>query len=162
MPTSKRPLQHVARFILLALYSGTRAATVAAASPLRAEGRSYIDLERGVFYRLAGGKELPPSVSHPCGCRQSFWRTCVRCQKLGIAKTHFVEWNGKPIQLVRTGFATAVTGAKLEGRVTPHTLRHTAAAWLMQNGVPMWEAAGFWACRRKFWKRPTATITRTT
>ena len=32
---------------------------------------------------------------------------------------------------------------ELEGKVTPHTLRHTAATWLMQNGVPMWEAAGF-------------------
>jgi integrase len=26
---------------------------------------------------------------------------------------------------------------------TPHTLRHTAATWLMQRGVPIWEAAGF-------------------
>jgi hypothetical protein len=25
--------------------------------------------------------------------------------------------------------------------VTPH--RHTAATWLMQRGVPVWEAAGF-------------------
>ena len=29
------------------------------------------------------------------------------------------------------------------GNVTPHTLRHTAATWLMQRGAPMWEAAGF-------------------
>src|ERR1700744_955796 len=33
--------------------------------------------------------------------------------------------------------------AKLSGTVTPHTLRHTAATWLMQRGVPVWEAAGF-------------------
>jgi integrase len=66
-----------------------------------------------------------------------------RWQRLGIAKTHFVEGNGKPVQSVKTGFQTAVTGAKLEGKVTPQTLRHTAATWLMQNGVPMWEAAGF-------------------
>src|SRR4029434_3546284 len=36
--------------------------------------------------------------------------------------------------------------AKLDvatGNVTPHTLRHTAATWLMQRGAPMWEAAGF-------------------
>ena len=26
---------------------------------------------------------------------------------------------------------------------TPHTLRDTAAIWLMQRGAPMWEAAGF-------------------
>jgi integrase len=38
------------------------------------------------------------------------------------------------------GTASALAG--LSG-VTPHTLRHTAATWLMQNGVPIWEAAGF-------------------
>jgi len=33
--------------------------------------------------------------------------------------------------------------ARLTGKVTPHTLRHTAATWLMQRGVPVSEAAGF-------------------
>ena len=27
--------------------------------------------------------------------------------------------------------------AKLSGRVTPHTLRHTAATWLMPRDVPI-------------------------
>jgi integrase len=27
--------------------------------------------------------------------------------------------------------------------VIPHSLRHTAATWLMQAGVEMWDAAGF-------------------
>ena len=27
--------------------------------------------------------------------------------------------------------------------VTPHTLQHTAATWLMQRGVPIWQAAGY-------------------
>jgi site-specific recombinase XerD len=45
---------------------------------------------------------------------------------------------------VKKGFKTAVRLARLPGRVTPHTfLRHTAAPWLMQRGVPIWEAAGF-------------------
>lgn len=55
----------------------------------------------------------------------------------------FVEFNGKPVASVKTGFRSAVRLAKLSGRVTPHTLRHTAATWLMQRGVPIWEAAGF-------------------
>ncbi len=44
---------------------------------------------------------------------------------------------------VKTGFAHAVAIAGLEGKVTPHTLRHTAATWLMQLGVPIWQAAGY-------------------
>jgi integrase len=33
--------------------------------------------------------------------------------------------------------------AGLDEDVIPHTLRHTAATWLMQLGVDMWEAAGY-------------------
>jgi hypothetical protein len=57
--------------------------------------------------------------------------------------TCLVEFNGKPVASVKKGFKTAVELAKLTGKVTPHTLRHTAATWLMQRGVPIWEAAGF-------------------
>jgi integrase len=57
--------------------------------------------------------------------------------------TCFVEFNGKPVASVKKGFKTAVGLAKLTGKVTPHTLRHTAATWLMQRGAPIWEAAGF-------------------
>ena len=32
--------------------------------------------------------------------------------------------------------------AGLEG-VSPHTLRHTAATWLMQAGTDVWQASGF-------------------
>jgi integrase len=40
-------------------------------------------------------------------------------------------------------FLGKVALAGLWGRVTPHTLRHTAATWLMQRGVPIWQAAGY-------------------
>ena len=54
-PTAKRPLRHLARFILLGLYSGTRAGAIAAASPIPALGLSYVDLERGRYYRRKQG-----------------------------------------------------------------------------------------------------------
>jgi integrase len=69
-----------------------------------------------------------------------------RWQSKGLVGTHFIEFNGKPIASVKTGFARAVRRAGLSsegGRVVPHTLRHTAATWLMQRGVPMWQAAGY-------------------
>jgi hypothetical protein len=63
--TGKRPLQHLARFALIGLCTGTRASAIAAASPTHAPGRSFVDLESGIFYRLAEGqaatnKRQPP------------------------------------------------------------------------------------------------------
>ena len=40
--TGKRPLRHIARFILIGLYTGTRAGAIASASPYRKTGRSSI------------------------------------------------------------------------------------------------------------------------
>jgi integrase len=61
----------------------------------------------------------------------------------GLVHEHFIEWNGKPVKSVKTAFKTALRLGGVRGHVTPHTLRHTAATWLMQNGVDKWEAAGF-------------------
>ena len=146
-------MQHVARFILLALYTGTRAAAVASASPTRAEGRSWVDLDRGLFYRLAEGARATNKRQPPVPLPDSLLAHLRRWNAQGIANTHFVEWNGKPILSVKTGFQTAVRGAGLEGRVTPHTLRHTAATWLMQNGVALWEAAGFLGMSKEILER---------
>lgn len=44
---------------------------------------------------------------------------------------------------MKKGFASAVRLAKLDIKVTPHTLRHTAATWLMHAGVKEWDAAGY-------------------
>jgi hypothetical protein len=66
-----------------------------------------------------------------------------RWKARNLIASHFVEFNGKPVTSVKKGVRNAVRLAGLPGRVTPHTLRHTAATWLMQRGVPMWEAAGF-------------------
>ncbi|HEY2227846.1 MAG TPA: tyrosine-type recombinase/integrase [Xanthobacteraceae bacterium] len=54
-----------------------------------------------------------------------------------------MEWQGKPVKAVSKGFSATVKEAGLGPDVTPHTLRHTAATWLMQQGTDAWEAAGF-------------------
>jgi len=48
--TDKRPLRHLARFILVGLYTGTRASATAAASPYRDHGHSFVDLDQGIYY----------------------------------------------------------------------------------------------------------------
>ena len=50
--------------------------------------------------------------------------------------------NGERIGDIKKGFAAACERAGLRG-VTPHTLKHPAATWLMQAGTDPWQAAGF-------------------
>jgi integrase len=141
--TERRPLRHVARFILIGLYTGTRAGAIAAASPFAEPGRSFVDLDRGIFYRKAIGKRATKKRQTPAPIPPRLLAHMRRWKARKLIATCFVEFNGKPVSSVQKGFQSAVRLAGLPGRVTPHTLRHTAATWLMQRGVPIWEAAGF-------------------
>jgi len=143
LPTARYPLRHLARFLLIALYTGTRAGAIASASPNRGEGRSFIDLERGIFYRLVEGATPTKKRQPPAPIPPRLLAHLRRWHGKGIVRQHFVEWNGAPVATVKAALKTAVRLAKLPGKITPHTLRHTAATWLMQNGVSMWRAAGF-------------------
>jgi integrase len=141
--TDKRPLQHLARFILIGIYTGTRASAIASASPYRDEGHSFVDLDQGIYYRLAIGRRETKKRQPPAPIPPRLLVHMRRWVRRKIVSSHFVEWNGAPVKSVKTGFRHAVKLAGLWGKVTPHTLRHTAATWLMQRGVPIWQAAGY-------------------
>lgn len=150
LPTGKRPMRHVARFILMGLYTGTRAAAIASASPIAAVGRSFVDLDRGIFYRLAAGRQAtrkrqPPVPIPPrlLAHMRRWHRIDMQARKDVNRPMHMIEHNGTPVASVKTAFARAVRLAKLSGNVSPHTLRHTAATWLMQAGADRWQAAGY-------------------
>jgi integrase len=143
LATDKQPLRHLARFILIGLYTGTRAAAIAAASPVAQQGRSFVDLDRGIFYRLAQGTSATSKRQPPVPLPPRLLAHLRRWHDKGIAKQHFVEFNGRPVKSVKTAFKKAISISGLEGKISPHTLRHTAATWLMQVGVSTWEAAGF-------------------
>jgi integrase len=141
--TDRRPLRHLARFILLGLYTGTRASAIASASVERGEGRSYVDLDNGIFYRLAEGRRETKKRQPPVPIPPRLLAHLQRWKAKGLVRRHVIEWNGEPIKSVKTAFKSAASLAGLGTDVTPHTLRHTAATWLMQAGVDKWEAAGF-------------------
>lgn len=50
-PSDRRTGRHVARFILVGLYTGTRSAAICGAATRPTEGKGFVDYERGVFYR---------------------------------------------------------------------------------------------------------------
>lgn len=143
LPTDKRPLRHLARFILIGLYTGTRASAIASASPIAALGRSFVDLERGIFYRLAAGRTPTKKRQPPVPLPPRLLAHLRRWHRMDVNQAHFVEFNGEAVASVKTAFQSAVRLAKLTGKVSAHTLRHTAATWLMQAGADRWQAAGY-------------------
>jgi integrase len=133
--------RHVARFILVALYTGSRARVVSQASFERQPGRPYIDLAAGMYYRRPENKpetsKRAPTIKLP----RALLAHLRRWHRMG--SKYVVEWGGKPVDRINLTFNQVVADAGLGPDVTPHILRHTAATWMVQNGVPLREAAGY-------------------
>ena len=132
--------RHLARFILVGLYTGTRSGAICTAAYEPAPGRGFVDLDHGVFYRLPKGKrqtnKRQPSIRIPS-------RLLVhmrRWRRLGARSV--IEYEGLPVGKVVHGFTNLAASQGLTD-VTPHTLRHTAITWAMQNGADIYQAAGF-------------------
>ena len=150
--TDRHSRRHVARFILVGLYTGTRSSAICEAALEPTPGRGWVDLDRGVFYRRAAGKretkKRQPPVRIPSRLLAHLrrWKAAAdvtRDERPAGYVPSVVEWNGQPIGSIRKAFAAVVRDAGLGAEVTPHILRHTAATWLMQSGVDVWSAAGF-------------------
>ena len=64
-------LRHLARFILMGIYTGSRSTPIMRASIYAASGRAFLDLDSAIYYRLpedateAGNKKSPTSRIHP-------------------------------------------------------------------------------------------------
>jgi integrase len=139
--TARRSRQHVAKFILVALYTGTRASAVCGAAFGPTIGRGWIDLDRGVFYRRAAGARETKKRQPPVPLPPELLAHLRRWHRCG--QRFAVEWNREPVKAIKKAFARVVKDVGLGNDVTPHVLRHTSATWLMQAGTDPWEAAGF-------------------
>jgi integrase len=140
-PTDRRSRQHIARFILVALYTGTRASAVCSAALQPIIGHGRVDLDRGVFYRRPAGQHETKKRQPPVPLPDRLLAHLQRWKRRGLRFA--VQWNGEPVKSIDKAFANVVEDAGLSTDVTPHTLRHTAATWLMQAGTDVWEAAGY-------------------
>lgn len=138
--TDKQPFRHLCRFLLLALYTGSRPGAVFAASWERAPGRSWVDVERGVFHRHVQGAVRTNKRQPTVRLAPGLLAHLRRWKRLDAAKAppqpHVVTFNGVPVADAGTALARACKLAGIEGGVTAYTLRHSAASWLVAKGLP--------------------------
>jgi integrase len=133
--------RHLARFILIGLYTGTRHdAILHLRWKPNIEG-GWIDLASGVMYRRGFGasdsaKRRPPVPIPPrLAAHLRRWRA--------LTTTNVIEYAGRPISSKeRRAWRTACDLAGLGADVTPHVLRHTCATMLLQLGVSVYDVAG--------------------
>jgi len=140
-PTEKRPLRHLVRFILFGLYTGSRPGDILTASFVAESGRSFVNLEAGLFYRKPSGKVATNKRQPTTPLPRRLQGHLRRWKSMGAQ--HVIEFDGQPVQSIKTAFRRVVALAGLPKGIVPYTLRHTCATWKMQAGEPAWKVGGF-------------------
>jgi integrase len=148
---------HLRRFILIGLYTGTRPGVIPRLLWQESPSQAWVDLEHGAIYRRGRREKehrtkrrpvvkLPSRLlAHMRRWQAADERLMARRARDGLPTTNAVVHHGGRhlAGRIRTGFEGCVADAGLPAEITPHWMRHTAATWLMQNGVEPWEAAGY-------------------
>jgi hypothetical protein len=145
--------QHVARFILIGIYTGTRAGAICGAALMPTIGRGYVDLDAGVFYRRSVGARETKKRQPPVRLPPRLLAHLRRWQRRKLAVRSVIEWQGEPVRRINKAFRSAREAAGLGSDVVPHTLRHTAITWQAQADVPMHEICGFFGITPEMFDR---------
>ncbi|AEP08937.1 tyrosine-type recombinase/integrase [Micavibrio aeruginosavorus] len=125
---------HIRLFIVIALATAARAGAILDMTWDQVDfDRGLIRLSKGKESRLKGRATVPmtalarDALAQAYEARETDW---------------VIEWAGKNVASIKTGFRLTVRRAGLDG-VTPHVLRHTAAVWMAEAGIPMSEIAQY-------------------
>ena len=132
-PQARLYLPH---FILIGLYTGRRKEAILS---LR---WPQVNLEARTINFDIGGRRRTKKKRGIIPIPSRLLPHLHRLRKRGTDLGYVLHINGDRIKDIKKGFAAACDRAGIAD-VTPHTLKHTAATWLMQSGTDPWQAAGF-------------------
>ena len=137
-------LPHVARFILLGLYAGTRHATILRLRWQESGDAGWIDAERGIIHRAGTAERQTRKRRGAARMPDRLLAHVRRWARLDLARgtqMAVVRYRGRPITRQQRGWDAVVTAAGLGSEVTPHVLKHSATTWLLREGVDLWDIA---------------------
>lgn len=135
-----RGAAHVARFVLIGAFTGSRPGAILGLNWDRGIGRGWVDLEHGMIYRRAEGARETTKRQPPVPIAPPLWRLMRRWAREDGGRGPVVRYEGKPVLSVKVALGRATQAAGLAS-VTGYTLRHTAASWMIQRGVSAEKAA---------------------
>nr|WP_321462890.1 tyrosine-type recombinase/integrase [uncultured Cohaesibacter sp.] len=134
--------RHIARFILVALYTGTRKRAILNLGWRKDDHAGHIDIEQGILYRI-GEKEqrtkkerTPARLPRQLLLHARLWRK--------NSPNHVIDYKGMKVDDIKTAWSRICQDAEISD-VTRHTLKHTAITWAMQNRCSPADAASFFA-----------------
>jgi integrase len=124
---------HIELFIVLALATAARMTAILELTWDR------IDFDRGIIRLGTGERRRKGRATVPMTDRAR--RHLMEAAKARTCD-HVIEYGSRPVRKIRKAFAAAATSAALPW-CTPHMLRHTAAVWMAEGGVPMAEISQY-------------------
>lgn len=129
----RRGNHHIARLILIGVYTGTRAKAIRTMRWCESVESGYFDLTNGIMYRKGAAERTTnkrrPSIRIPSRLLPHL----KRWKRLDGICTHVIHWNGEPVTSTKRAWNNTRDDAGLDRNVIPHSLRHTAASWGIQN-----------------------------
>lgn len=123
-------------FILMGLYTAARKEAILT---LR---WAQVDLKRWQIDFNPPGREQTSKGRSVIPVPVPLRHFLYHARRRGTAFGTVIQRDGKPLGDIKRGFSSACRAAGLTD-VTPHTLRHTAISWMVQNGVPFPKVARF-------------------
>jgi integrase len=128
-------MPHVRLFVVLAITTAGREGAILDLTWDRVNFETgLIDLYDPTKSKTKKGRAVVPM--------NAMSRAALAEARPGALTPYVIEWAGKRVRKVRVGLVAAGTRAGLPW-VSPHVLRHSAARWMAEDGVPMTEIASY-------------------
>lgn len=134
----RRP--HLARFILIAVYTGTRRRRIFELQWGPNTEGGHIDVESGRLHRSSAFERQTNKRAPTVRLPRQLLLHCRRWRAEG--RQYVIEYNGRPVREMQDSLRACIERAGVSD-VTAHVFRHTAITWAMQRGGDVAQVASY-------------------